>query len=51
MRKIKPYKDGYLLILGNGKVMYFDIDNLRIMNECFNDLRFKFKEDRREFDF
>ena len=50
MKAIKPYKKGYLLILGNGKVQYWDMEMLKVMSMAYDELRFVAEEHRRSFD-
>ncbi len=49
MKVIKPYKGGYLLILGNGKVQFWDEQMLKTMSMAYDELRFVAEESRREF--
>ena len=51
MNSIKPYKDGYLLILGNGRVQFWRLADLQVMRECCNDMEQKSASDRRSFKF
>lgn len=51
MKSIKPYKGEYLLILGSGKVQFWDEQMLKIMSMAYDELRLVDEEHRKEFKF
>jgi hypothetical protein len=50
MKAIKPYKNGYLLILGNGKVQFWDEQMLKVMSMAYDEMRFVAEGNRKRFD-
>ena len=51
MKMIKPYFGGYLLILGNGKVQFWNKEMLKIMSMAYDELQFVSEGSRRRFEF
>jgi len=38
MKFLKPYHDGYILVLGNGRVITFDEQELKAMSMAYDEL-------------
>jgi hypothetical protein len=49
MKYIKAWKDGYLMILGSGRVMQFSEEQLKIMSMAYDEVRFVNEEHRKMF--
>lgn len=50
MKFLKPYKGEYILVLGNGKNIYFDENMLKTMSMAYDERRFVSERSRRSFD-
>lgn len=46
---IKPYKGGYLHIMGNGKVRFWTIEELKIMSMAYEETLLVAEQSRRSF--
>lgn len=51
MKELKPYKNGYLLILGSGKVMYFGELDLKVFSMAYDEMLYVKEKSRRKFNF
>lgn len=49
MKFLKPFKGGYVLVLGNGRVLTFDENQLKVMSMAYDELRFVSEDSRRSF--
>jgi hypothetical protein len=49
MKFIKPWKGGYMMVLGTGRVMQFDEDQLKTMSMAYDELRLVPEKSRRSF--
>lgn len=49
MKFLKPWKGGYMMVLGSGKVMHFTEDQLKTMSMAYDELRFVNEKSRRCF--
>jgi len=49
MKFIKPHGDGYIVVQGNGRVISFTEDQLKVMSMAYDELRFVAKGHRRSF--
>ena len=50
MNGLKPYKNGYLLIIGNGRVQFWDEQMLKVMSMAYDEMRFVSEGSRKRFD-
>ena len=51
MKFLKPYKEGYIIVLGNGRIMSFDEEELKVMSMAYDELRMVPSGSRRMFSF
>ena len=49
MKFLKPFKGGYILILGSGRVISFDENQMKVMSMAYDELRFVAEEHRKQF--
>lgn len=50
MKFLKPYKGSYILVYGNGKVMYLTEEDLKNFSMAYDEVRFVNEASRRRFD-
>ena len=46
---IKPYKGGYLHVMGNGQVRFWSEEELKILSMAYDEIRFIKEDARRSF--
>lgn len=46
---IKPYKSGYLHVMGNGKVRFWTTEELKIMSMAYDEMLWVAEQSRRSF--
>lgn len=51
MKFLKPWKGGYIIVGGNGKVTLFNEEELKIMSMAYDELRLVEEKSRRTFSF
>jgi len=49
MKFIKPWKGGYMMVLGSGRVMQFSEEQLKIMSMAYDEIRFVSEKSRKSF--
>ena len=49
MKFIKPWKGGYIMVLGNGRTMHFTEDQLKTMSMAYDEVRLVSEQSRRSF--
>lgn len=51
MRFLKPFGDGYIIVLGNGRTMSFTEEELKVMSMAYDEMRTVAPQSRRMFSF